>query len=1181
MKISGSGKHTGTWLTRQLLRALLMLLALSALAVFALKVYLDTPHAAALLSRLLTTRLHQPVSIARVHTAGGSFILNGISVANPAGMFPGNLVEADSLTIAPSWADLLLGRRHVRRLALSGLRLDIRRTAAGVWNFSELHKRFSATKPAGEELFIDQFSLSNGALLVNGQGVTGVALRLSNLSTKGSGDARIELSFEDAVRNRFTISGAARPGSAPAFQLALAAPSLSFSGLYGMLNRKADPLLDGLNGGLTMTANLQDRELRVAGKLEFTRTPLHSASTVPSIAGSLNFAATYDTARDEAHLDEMKLTVNDLIRAYATGAVDSLKHDRRFRVEIRFERVELAGLAALLPESERRKTIIGGAVSGTSLQLSGNGGQGVTRAVGMLQLRDGSFEREGQLYVKGLAANLAFSRAEAGFLVSGKLSSRGQSGRALLETLDAPLAITLSRRMRVIMAEMPALAASSRGMHVTGRLGFVPAASNPLTIALRMSVPTVSSLQPLVGKGSLRLVSGGGSLSLDATGRGLNDFNAAVTARVSGLQGAQGGREIGLKHAGVDSRFSRQNGKISVSGTAALDGVALNGKRGEARFAFRFEDGAAVVENARIGFDGAALAIARIDSRVYPKEIGTDAVRYPLRVAISGAELQRGAMGVNGVSCTVRGSFATDAAGSWLDGTADLSAARVAWQGKPVAAPALHATLSRAGLRAAVSGMLLGGSFSGDAAINPASPDKGGGFQLGIRGVRLSRVQDLLPRRGAAALNEGTLDASISGRYSPDRGVASRFDLQGTGISMAGGHEKTLLSGAGFTLAGELNGADLVISNALVKAGEGVSLRLKGEVKKPFDVLREGRIAFSMQRTPLAGIIDQFVNMLPRFIQEASVDGSVATEGAIVLHDGKQLLEGALQFTNVLFEVQSQKLKAEEISGSLPFSLDVSGKTTYKTPETADFSRENYARLLGELAAKSDNGQLLRIGSVSFGSLDLGEVLLRTSVVEGVTRLVSLRSSLYEGAVLGTGFVVVKNGINYRVDLLINGLSLKRFCATIPKIRDYISGRVDGVISLNGAGKGVAGITGFTELWAREGPGEKMLVSKTFLQKLSGKQLSGFFFRSDRTFDQAEISAVLQDGYLTFDKLDISNTNLFGIRDLKVEVAPSQNRIALDHLLDAVKQAAVRGKAAVGEAAPAQAPAEPEFRWQE
>jgi len=98
---------------------------------------------------------------------------------------------------------------------------------------------------------------------------------------------------------------------------------------------------------------------------------------------------------------------------------------------------------------------------------------------------------------------------------------------------------------------------------------------------------------------------------------------------------------------------------------------------------------------------------------------------------------------------------------------------------------------------------------------------------------------------------------------------------------------------------------------------------------------------------------------------------------------------------------------------------------------------------------------------------------------------------------------------------------------------------------------------------------------------MAGKKLRGFFFRDDRPYDQAEISATLEEGYLTFETLDIVHTNIFGIRDLSVSIAPSQNRIALDHLFNTIKQATVRGKAVTGEDIPAEAPITPGFKWQE
>ena len=209
---------------------------------------------------------------------------------------------------------------------------------------------------------------------------------------------------------------------------------------------------------------------------------------------------------------------------------------------------------------------------------------------------------------------------------------------------------------------------------------------------------------------------------------------------------------------------------------------------------------------------------------------------------------------------------------------------------------------------------------------------------------------------------------------------------------------------------------------------------------------------------------------------------------------------------------------------------------------------------------------------------------LRLRAARGVTEIISLESLLYGGVLLGKGFIAAQNGLFYRGDLLFNDLSLVRLCKAFPAITGYMSGKIDGILSVQSEGKKLADISGFAEFWARETAGEKMLVSKEFLQRLSGKKLSGFFFSSDRAYDHAGLTAALENGFLSFDALDISHTNFLGVRDLSVTIAPGQNRIAIDHLLNSIKEATVRGKSSAGGAgkdAPVAAPPATEFKWAE
>jgi len=98
---------------------------------------------------------------------------------------------------------------------------------------------------------------------------------------------------------------------------------------------------------------------------------------------------------------------------------------------------------------------------------------------------------------------------------------------------------------------------------------------------------------------------------------------------------------------------------------------------------------------------------------------------------------------------------------------------------------------------------------------------------------------------------------------------------------------------------------------------------------------------------------------------------------------------------------------------------------------------------------------------------------------------------------------------------------------------------------------------------------------------LAGRKLKGIFFRTDRPYDRGEIRGYLESGFLTFEVLDIAHTNLFGIKDLSVSVAPVQNKISLMQLITSIRAAATRGKTAAGGEGAAPAPPETEFKWQE
>ncbi len=597
-----------------------------------------------------------------------------------------------------------------------------------------------------------------------------------------------------------------------------------------------------------------------------------------------------------------------------------------------------------------------------------------------------------------------------------------------------------------------------------------------------------------------------------------------------------------------------------------------------------YADGTGLMENATVKAKDLSVALERLSARIPLKRASLKTVRYPLNADFSGCDIRRGDALLKKLSGNIRGVFATDSNKKWMEGTVNLSAEKASWQGKESGNVTVHAMFSESGGKAEFKTSVLGGSVSGNAVFNPFALPEKVGFNINTKGIQLAGAMKYAGLKGDTRLSGGVLDAACNGSFSRSGGLICHIEARGENIAVTGKGAKTLLSAGGINVNSDLSGKKLVINEILLTAGKDVSAKASGTIDNFLLPDRQGRINFNVPTTSLASAADSFLNLLPRSIQEATVEGSLAAEGVVNLQEGKILVDGAVTLANINIDAPTEKAKVTGINGVLPLSLDLAGKSAVKLPASSGFSRQNYNSLIAQLRQTVDKVNTITIDGCSFGGLSLGSIKLKLRAAKGVTGIVSLDSSIFGGSLLGKGFITTQNGILYRGDMLFNDLSMIQLCNAFPAITGYMSGRIDGILSFQGKGKQLSGISGFTEFWARGTAAEKMLVSKEFLQRLSGKKLSGFFFSSDRAYDHAGIKAALENGFLTFDSLDISHTNVFGVRDLGVTIAPSQNRIAIDHLLNSIKEATVRGKGAAGPAgkdAPAAAPPATEFKWAE
>ena len=1172
-------EHKGRTITRRfLVYAALFLFLLCSVVAISLKLYLSSAHPAAQLSRLLTEYLRLPVSVSELRISGGGVQARNIALANPAGFPAGNLATLKSIVIAPDWTALLGGKRSFRQISLDGLRLDFGTNSSGEWNAARLRHLLQAKKPA-PETFIRELAITDSQAIINGRTLQNVSLRIFNLATKGSSEATMGISFADIRGGEYLISGTALPGSAPSFAVSLESKSCTLQGLNSLVNAGKKLPVSG-DGKFRIDVSFRGRKLAVNGQAGFRSLVFDTGAGLAPLECTLGIGALYDFDEDTVKLETLSFNMPELLNITATGMLAGLRTDRRYTARVTMDEVDLAMISLLLPEQSRKRTKIGGRIGSSNIRIAGNAAEGLSTLDGVLRLRDGSLVRDGRLICTALSATLAVATARDGLLAEGRMFIP-ENRKTLVEKLDAPLTVSLDRRLKVRSLKLPELSARVSGIPLSGRLVFIKDGLLPFSASLRVPDTSLNTLNPLLDGHGITFSGGTASLSMNAAGRSLKDCAGDLAVKAASVQGMKRGDPLGLGSGITDVSFTRSQAGITASGSARLTKAAFGEKRGDARSGFRYAGGMVDLDKPEFRMGTLSFSALRITAAVPVKEIAADLLRYPVAVDIKDAEIRQGDVGLSGVSGTMRGAYAADSRSRWLEGGGSISAGKVSLRGRAVGAPTVGLAFTREGGSGILGGTLLGGTLKGDIAFNPFSPLNESRFRLEVARGQFADVGSLMAGKGGVTGAGGLFDFSTSGSYAQSSGLVCRFEGKGDALSIAGQGGKSLLRDGGVITAGVFSGRKLTVSDIILTAGEGVTLKGKGEVDDFASAKRQAGFTFSLRRTPLNSLIDPFVNLLPRALQEATFDGAVAGDFRFGLDTERTMLDGAIELDGVRMDMSSQKFTLADLTGRVPFSFDLAKVAQVKHRSVSTVSRASFPDIFMSLSKPDVDASRVKIGRLSFGPLEFGETLLYLTAGEGKTEITSISSSLSGGTMRGRGFVTTNGGIAYGTDLLLDGLSLQQFCSLFPKIKGYLSGRLDGIVSVLGSGKGMSGVEGFTELWAREGGGEKMLVSKEFLQKLAGKNLRGFFFRDDRPYDRAEIKASLIDGYLEFETLDISHTNFIGIRDLSVSVAQAQNRIALEHLLDAIRQAAARGKAAAGEDSPAAAPVENEFRWQE
>ncbi len=1146
---------------------------------------LSSSLAAGLVSDYLSGMLRLRVVVSRLALAGATLTFDGIRIDNPEGFPSGALLDARSLSVAPDISQILAGRRNLALLRVEGMKVDLRKNAAGEWNYSGLVRILTRKKKKpSPEFFIRRLIIKDASLKIGNYSVEKLGLAVKDFSAKGLADSKLVITGADAAGNPFWIEAEGRLGKTPDMRLSLEAPRLSTETLG--LAFKGKSFLDLGKGfaRISLSAAYQSGVAAAKGRATFDGIGLQAKGRKSVLHGSLDVTGRYIAAKDEADLERAALVINDRIRFDASATVRNVRGDKEFAARLSSNRIPLSEFRIFLPPETARNIAVDGTIECSDLSIAGQGAKGITSGKGKILLRDGKAVRDGRLLFQGLTSDVEITRVSSGWNLAGKLSMSARAGKVPLENVDARFNSRFSDRFRPLSLEIPYLKADLSGVPVHGALTYSPNERQPYRGTLYVKNARLSVLNGLFSRKNNDFSSGTADLTVRGSGRGTTSFAGEMEAHIQGLKGRISGKDYAVKDLKVTSQFGRSGDGITANGGISADGGGYSGRDFSGKFSWSLAGGKLTLTKGTVSFNRAWISFADISGRIPAREEVRGAVRYPVVFAVSGLDVTAGETVVRAASGAVSAAFSPGSATGRLTGNAAFVLPSVSYRNRSLGLLKIHAAMSGGATVADLDGTILDGALSSVVKFDPLSPASGVSFKGKLDAADATELSGLLPERFRLKFPAGKISADFDGNWSGKTGLLSGFTVSGTGLSVAVKGGKTVLSGATASCKADLAGGDITLKEATVAKGDAVSLKVAGKVADAVTPARKGELTFDLGSAPVNSLLDAFANILPKPLQEADGGGGMGARGALRFGDGKVLLEGNAKFSDVRIDIPSQKLRVSGMDGSLPFSLVLAGGKVAKPVDELVFSRENYPSLLKTLLRQAKGGIVLKIGNIRFGALETGDVRLFAKAGEGLVEFTTIESSLYNGTVLGKGWFLYDHGPLYSADILINDMSLKLFCSSYPALKGYISGLLDGVVSLYGKKGGLPAMVGFVDLWAHKGKGEKMLVSKEFLQRLAGKKLKGFFFRDDRDYDTGEISAYLMDGYVTFEKLDISHTTFFGMKDLNVSVAPIQNMIGLDHLLKTIREAAARGKPAAGPApgpAPAEPPAQPDIKWLE
>jgi hypothetical protein len=368
---------------------------------------------------------------------------------------------------------------------------------------------------------------------------------------------------------------------------------------------------------------------------------------------------------------------------------------------------------------------------------------------------------------------------------------------------------------------------------------------------------------------------------------------------------------------------------------------------------------------------------------------------------------------------------------------------------------------------------------------------------------------------------------------------------------------KNIFKDANFNCIFKSRGRDLGFTLRSVMGK--ISTDVSGTIKKIMQKERIAEIKINQPEVKVADIRENFWEIFPDSLLYAGLEGAIASEALISFAPGILKVNGTLRIREFILQGENGEYSIGPVNGAMPiiYSKNNDEKKVLKLPSFDRSEFDNQSKYYSQKAFENDYSRIT-IGSLNYGFKFSDDINIWIKQEGSLLNIGRFSGNIFGGRLNGSAVVDVSDDLNYRAGILLEGLSLTKLCDGIEPIKGYISGKVDGIASLKGKGTGISQLIGKADFWTYSTKEEKTKISREFLQRVGGPSLGAYL--RDRNFDKGIMSLYLQNGFIIFNELEVSNRNLLGMTDLSVKVAPLSNRIAIDHLMWSITEAAQRAK---------------------